>query len=176
MAPLGRLDRKLDGSAEERLLLLPLPAQDGGEKGSGLRARVAVARRRGSAVAANCHGGLVRAARRTVQRRRRWQHRNCVSGGARKCGQGGGGAAATAAGMYCLGSFGGRLDGRAVARKREVDCTARVTVGLRLGLEVSHGSDSGNSQGQGWGYGKVEIEVEGEGEGEGRGARGKAEG
>ena len=33
MAPLGRLDRKLDGSAEERLLLLPLPAQDGWEGG-----------------------------------------------------------------------------------------------------------------------------------------------
>ena len=95
-----------------------------------------------------------------MQRRWRW-HRDCLSGGARKCGHGGGAAAATAAGVCGLGDFGGRLDGRAVARKREVDCTARVTVGLRLGLGNSQG------QGQGWGYGEVEVEVEGEGEGEG---------
>merc|ERR1719247_3500667 len=33
MAPFGRFDRKLDGSAEERLLLLPLPCSGGGGGG-----------------------------------------------------------------------------------------------------------------------------------------------
>ena len=141
MAPLGRLDRKLDGSAEERLLLLPLPAQDRweGVRARGSRGRGTTARRRGCSQPSR---GVGSRARRTVQRRRR-RHCDCFSGGARRCGHGGGGAAAaTAAGMCGLGGFGRRLDGRAVARKREVDCTARVTIGLRLGLGLSHSSGS----------------------------------